>query len=171
MTKLCDVAIAGCLAATFGGASALHAAPAPEGVLRWIGTGVQVYDCKRNGDRAAWTLQRPDAALTDAAGQAEGHHGAGPSWKSTDGSVVYGTVMVSMPSPVAGSVPWLVLRASKHEGSGQMSNIVYVLRTNTEGGAAPATGCDPAHDGAETRVAYHATYTFLVEPGNPAEPG
>ena len=161
MNRLSDVAVAGCLAATLGGASALQAAPAPEGVLRWTGTGVQVYACKRDGDHAAWALERPDAALTDATGQDEGHHGAGPSWKSIDGSVVYGTVLVSMPSPVAGSVPWLVLRASKHEGSGRMSAIAYVLRTDTQGGAAPATGCDPAHDGAETRVPYHATYTFL----------
>ena len=162
MNRVFNGAIAAALAATLGGAPVARAALAPEGTLRWLGTGVQVYACQRDG---SWTFERPDATLTNDVGQNQGHHGAGPSWQALDGSVVYGTALVSIPSPRPGAVAWLVLRASKHEGSGQMSDVAYVLRTDTEGGAAPATGCDPAHDGAEARVPYHATYTFLLEPG------
>ncbi len=155
----------GCLAAAIGCTPGAGAATLPDGVLRWTGAGVQVYACKRDGDHAAWAFERPDATLTDSSSRVEARHGAGPSWTSIDGSVVYGDVVTSVPSPVAGAVPWLVVRASRHEGAGSMSDIAFVLRTDTAGGAAPATGCDVAHDGTEARVPYKATYTFLAAPG------
>ena len=36
-----------------------------------------------------------------------------------------------------------------------------VLRIATNGGVAPAQGCDEAHSGQEARVPYTATYVFL----------
>ena len=140
-------------------------ARAADTVLRWDATGVQVYQCKREGDHTAWAFIRPEATLTGVGGQVEARHGAGPSWTSPDGSVVYGTVLTSIPAPAAGAVPWLVLRASRHVGTGRMSGVAFVLRTDTDGGAAPPGGCDTGHDGAEARVPYRATYTFLIEPG------
>ncbi len=144
-----------------------QAATPVDGVMRWIGTGSQVYACKRDGERFAWTLQRPDALLTDVDGTVQGEHGAGPSWTATDGSKVFGTVVTSVPAPARGAIPWLVLRASQHIGSGLLSGVGYVLRTDTQGGAIPSTGCDAAHEGSEERRPYQATYTFLVEPGLP----
>ena len=142
------------------------------GVVRWVGTGSQVYACKREGDRFAWALQRPEATLTDAGGTLQGGHGAGPSWTALDGSTVFGAVVTVVPSPVPGAVPWLVLRASRHAGDGMMSDVGYVLRTDTEGGTVPISGCDPSRDGMEERRPYHATYTFLPETAapRPAQP-
>ncbi len=145
------------------------AAPA-DGVMHWIGEGSQVYACIRDGERFAWTLQRPDATLIDETGKARGQHGAGPSWTALDGSAVFGTIVTSVPAPAPGAIPWLVLRASRHVGNGLMSGVGYVLRTDTEGGAVPSAGCDASHEGAEERRPYRATYTFLVEPILP-EPG
>jgi hypothetical protein len=42
-----------------------------------------------------------------------------------------------------------------------MSNIAYVVRTRTEGGVAPATGCDASHANTEIRVPYSAVYLFF----------
>ena len=145
------------------------AAPA-NGVVHWIGKGSQVYASTHDGDRFAWTLQRPDATLIDETGKSRGQHGAGPSWTALDGSQVFGAVLTLVPAPTPGAIPWLVLRTSRHVGSGLMSGVGYVLRTDTEGGTAPAAGCDAAHVGAEERRPYRATYAFLVEPALP-EPG
>jgi hypothetical protein len=78
---------------------------------------------------------------------------------------VVGEPLVASPAPSAGAIAWLVLRAKSHEGSGLFAHVVYVARTETSGGVAPATGCDAAHLHAETRVPYSATYTFF--PGTP----
>ena len=137
------------------------------GIVRWIGTGSQVYACKRDGERFAWVLQRPDAMLTDASGLTQGWHGAGPSWTARDGSQVFGTVMASVPAPAPGAIPWLVLRASRHVGNGFMSGVDYVLRTDTEGGSIPTEECNSSNEGGEMQKPYRATYTFLVEPDSP----
>ena len=42
-----------------------------------------------------------------------------------------------------------------------MSKVAYVVRTRTEGGVAPATGCDASHADAEVRVPYSAVYLFF----------
>ena len=144
-----------------------QAAATGNGVVRWTGTGVQIYACKRDGERFMWSFERPEATLADGSGRVEARHGAGPSWTAGDGSVVYGTVVMAVPAPTKGVVPWLVLRASKHDGAGLMSGVTYIFRTDTDGGAAPLAGCDASHDGDEVRIPYHAVYTFLLEVGGP----
>ncbi len=99
--------------------------------------------------------------LTDASGKAVGRHFAGPSWQATDGSTVVGEVEATGAAPQPGDVPWLVLRAKAHSGSGVLAAVTFVVRSATQGGAAPATGCDAAHAGAEARIDYHATYMFF----------
>ena len=128
-------------------------------VVRWLGTGFQVYACKRDGERFAWALQGPDATLTDPDGRRQGEHRVGPSWTALDGSTVFGSVVTAVQSPVPGAIPWLVLRASRHAGDGLMSGVTYVFRTDTEGGTAPVSGCDESHDAIEERKPYRATYT------------
>jgi hypothetical protein len=54
-----------------------------------------------------------------------------------------------------------VLQAKSHGGKGLMSNVDYVVRTRTEGGVAPASGCDADHAGAGVRVPYSAIYLFF----------
>jgi hypothetical protein len=132
-------------------------------VLTVKGDGVQIYACKDpSGGPAQWTLVAPDAKLLDASGKVIGTHGAGPFWKSVDGSLVRGQVVAKNNAPAAGDVAWLLLKASAHEGEGLLSRVEFIRRTETHGGAAPAAGCDAQHRNAEVRVPYTATYTFYA---------
>ena len=133
-------------------------------ILTVKGDGVQIYACKdaAGGSGAQWTLVAPDAKLLDVAGKVVGTHGAGPFWKGVDGSLVKGQVVTKNNAPGAGDVPWLLLKASAHEGDGVMSKVEFIRRTETHGGAAPATGCDAQHLNVELRVPYTATYTFYA---------
>lgn len=126
-----------------------------------LGKGVQIYGCTRAEAGYAWTLKAPDAVLSDADGHSIGHHFAGPSWQAEDGSTVTGELLATSQAPQAGAIPWLVLRARTHAGDGLFAGVSYIVRSATQGGTAPATGCDPAHADAEARVGYSATYTFF----------
>ncbi len=137
------------------------AARAAEPAILLHGQGVQIYTCDPAAGAFAWHLKAPDAVLTDAAGHVAGHHFAGPSWRANDGSVVVGAKLAESPSPTPGAIPWLVLRAKSHEGAGSFAKIGYIVRSQTEGGAVPAAGCDAAHSGTETRIKYNATYIFF----------
>ena len=138
-------------------AGASHAA----GVLELRGEGVQIYRCSQSGGSYAWTLVAPDATLTGADGKVFGHHFAGPTWQAADGSSVVGKPVAAGTIEGAGAVPWLVLQAASHAGSGVFDSVGYVVRSRTVGGVAPATGCDVDHGAAETRVPYSASYTFF----------
>jgi hypothetical protein len=52
-------------------------------------------------------------------------------------------------------------RSARIAALATLAAVNYIVRTHTEGGVAPATGCDKAREGAETRVQYSATYTFF----------
>ena len=126
--------------------------------------GVQIYVCEQTSGAAAWRLRGPEATLLDSAGAEVGRHFAGPSWQATDGSTVVGEAMVSSQSPIAGSIPWLVLRAKSHAGDGEFGSVEYIARLQTEGGIAPTADCDQAHVGAERRVPYSAVYVLFRAP-------
>ena len=142
----------------------LAAAPALAAgeAIELLGKGAQVYVCEAGA--SAWRLKAPDAVLLDAAGQQVGTHFAGPSWRALDGSTVVGEVLAASPSPQAGSIPWLVLRAKSHDGGGRFAVVTHIVRTRTAGGAAPATDCDADHAGVEARVPYTAVYTLFPQP-------
>ncbi|HEY1411446.1 MAG TPA: DUF3455 domain-containing protein [Rhodopila sp.] len=144
-------------------------AQAADTAIELHGKGVQVYACTQADTGFAWHLTGPDALLTDAAGRVVGHHFAGPSWQAKDGSTIVGESLVSSAAPKPGAVPWLVLRVKSHSGSGALASVAYVVRSHTVGGVAPATGCDQAHAGAESRVPYTATYTFFPGAESPAK--
>lgn len=129
--------------------------------IETFGKGVQIYACKASGGTYAWALEGPDATLRDASGHVIGKHFAGPSWQANDGSRVVAEPLNVSPSPNPGSIPWLVLRARSHVGAGQMADVEYIVRTRTEGGMAPASGCDANHANAEVRVPYAAIYLFF----------
>ena len=131
-------------------------------------TGAQVYGCAATDGKYGWTLKRPDATLTDAAGAAAGKHGAGPSWTAKDGSAVTGAKVAQADAPVADAVPWLLLRATSTSGHGRFSEVSFIQRLGTKGGKAPATGCDAAHKDAELPVSYTADYYFYS--GGAAKP-
>jgi hypothetical protein len=124
--------------------------------------GDQVYVCKNDGSQFAWTLKAPDAKLFDQSGKPFGKHFAGPSWEANDGSRVVGKAVANVPSPDPNSVAWLLVTVVSHEGNGTLASVTSIQRVNTQGGKAPATGCDAAHDGQESRAPYSADYRFLA---------
>jgi hypothetical protein len=151
--------------------SAMTAAPAPAGptqaardAIELRGVGAQVYTCAASPSGFGWRLKAPEAKLLDGAGAEFGRHFAGPSWQARDGSKVVGEVMVSDPAPQPGSIPWVLLRAKSHSGNGAFASVGYIARIRTEGGVAPAAGCDATHTGVERRVAYSALYLFFSQP-------
>jgi hypothetical protein len=125
-------------------------------------TGVQVYTCTRNPTGATgWVLRAPDAQLFDLQRKPVGKHYAGPTWEGLDGGKVVGEVKTSMPAPVDKAVPWLLLDAKSHEGSGAFTQAQAIVRMETTGGTAPGDGCDETRAGQELRVPYTAIYVFL----------
>ena len=127
--------------------------------------GVQIYIGKAKPDSPgafAWTLEAPRADLFDNAHKQIGTHSIGPEWAITDGSKVVGVQppkqRVNGASP--GDIPWLLLEAKSHEGTGMLSQVTYIMRVNTSGGAAPSD--PPTKEGEETEVKYQATYVFLA---------
>lgn len=121
--------------------------------------GVQIYACGGSGGAFAWAFQAPEAKLLGAGGQAAGTHYAGPTWEGSDGSKVVGA-RVDGATPDVASIPWLLLRASSHAGSGRMAEVAFIQRVQTSGGNPPAAGCDAARAGAVARVPYRAVYCF-----------
>jgi hypothetical protein len=133
-------------------------------VLHTHASGVQIYVCQptTGGDaHLAWVFSAPEATLTDDAGKAVAKHFAGPTWQSTDGSLVKGKV-VSQSSPDPGSIAWLLLTAVDHSGVGVMSDVRTIQRLNTSGGKAPTSGCDLQHQGEKARINYTADYNFYA---------
>jgi hypothetical protein len=59
-----------------------------------------------------------------------------------------------------GAVPWLLMPCKDNGLAGALQGVHFVQRVETHGGAAPASGCDQATLGAETKVPYTATYVF-----------
>ena len=121
--------------------------------------GVQLYACTANAGSFAWAFQAPEATLSEAGGGAAGKHYAGPTWEASDGSRVVGA-KVEAATPDAAAIPWLLLRATSHAGSGRMADVTFVQRIRTWGGNAPPDGCDSDHVGAVARVPYRAVYRF-----------
>jgi hypothetical protein len=138
--------------------------PAPQGAAKLFevaADGVQIYACEAKGQGFEWVFKSPEANLFDAQGLQVGTHFAGPTWKTGDGSSVVGEVASRADAPAGGAIPWLLLRAKSHGGSGILSAVAFIRRADTKGGAAPASGCDAAHSGAQARVRYYALYQFF----------
>jgi hypothetical protein len=149
------------LMASASGVVQAGAASAKPPAIEAFGKGVQIYTCTAASEGYAWTLKAPEATLSDAKGRLIGKHFAGPSWQASDGSTVVGEPLNVSPSPNAGAIPWIVLHAKSHAGDGLMASVDYVVRTRTEGGVAPAGGCDAGHAGTDVRVPYSAIYLFF----------
>jgi hypothetical protein len=125
--------------------------------------GVQIYACEVVGSAFLWVLKAPEASLFDETGRQVGKHFGGPSWQSSDGSLVTGELIAKAASPISDAIPWLLLRAKSHAGAGEFAPVSYIQRTETKGGLAPASGCDSGHQGAEARMRYSAIYTFYAD--------
>jgi hypothetical protein len=134
--------------------------PTQHPILTVTGKGVQIYTCQQSAVGSRWVFRAPEATLIDASGKPVGTHGAGPIWKSNDGSTVKGDLLQKSASTEPTSIPWLLLKAVSPSGSGIMTRIEFIRRSDTHGGSSPTTGCDAQHLNAVSRVPYTATYTF-----------
>jgi len=135
--------------------------PAPQHtVLTLQGRGVQIYYCRRDAGTFHWGFAGPAARLFSGDREV-GTHGDGPVWHSEDGSSIHGQLLAQSPAPDPTAIPWLLLRAVLPEGSGILSTVEYIRRSDTQGGIAPTAGCDAQHEGAFARIPYTATYSFF----------
>jgi hypothetical protein len=134
-------------------------------LLKALGKGVQIYGCKATAadpGKFDWSFKAPEADLTNEEGKKIAKHYAGPTWEANDGSKVVGEVLKKLDAKKPGAVPWLLLKAKTNEGTGAFARVTYIKRVDTEGGVAPALGCDQAHVNTEARVDYRANYYFYV---------
>jgi len=135
--------------------------PSPEHpILTLHATGSQIYGCQSVDGAFQWVFSAPAARLFDDSGKEVATHGDGPVWVYQDGSAIHGVVQQKLPSPDPGSIPWLLLKAARPERSGLLTTVDFIRRSDTQGGVAPASGCDAQHLGAVVHVPYTATYTF-----------
>ena len=123
--------------------------------------GDQIYTCKEQNGQYSWTLQGPDAQLFDTHHKVIGRHFPGPSWELNDKSSVTGKIIQHVDAPYKDAVPWLLLEAVSHSGSGKLSNVAFIQRINTRGGTPPEAGCDASSPDKEARSPYTATYRFF----------
>jgi hypothetical protein len=134
-------------------------------LLKALGEGKQIYVCSaKPGEESqfAWVFDRPQADLMDEKGSVIGKHYKGPVWEAADGSKAGGQVQQRANAPNGNAVPWLLLKATSHEGSGIFARVTYIQRVDTKGGLAPAAGCDKSQAGAEAPIDYQADYFFYV---------
>jgi Protein of unknown function (DUF3455) len=114
-----------------------------------------------------WAFVGPVAEMLNSCGSKVGIHFAAPNssppapeWQyDVDGSSVIGAKVQA--SPVAGSIPELLLKEAGHGEDGTFSAVTFVQRLQTAGGAAPpAADCNADSVDEERDVAYTAEYYF-----------
>ena len=130
------------------------------------GAGVQIYECqasKSDPTAFAWELTAPEAVLRRDSGQEFARHYAGPTWQANDGSSVVGEVVAHVAASDNAAIPWLLLRAKSHQGTGIMARVEFIQRLHTVGGKPPVSGCDAGYVGTKVRVDYSADYDFYTE--------
>jgi hypothetical protein len=143
--------------------SAIQAPSDEDVILLAHASGSQIYTCQASADsKFAWTLKAPDAELKDEKGTVIGSHFAGPTWKLNDGSEVTGKAAAHVDSPDPDSIPWLLVKAVGHSGTGLLANVTTIQRVHTHGGKPTAEGCDASHSNAEKKSSYTADYYFYA---------
>src|SRR5262249_3123714 len=155
----------------------LKASPNERLVLHVHASGFQIYSCQTTAQKYEWALKGPEADLSDAKGAVVGKHYAGPTWKMNDGSEVTGKVAAKRNAgrnspgrgaakkvaPDGTAIPWLLLTASGHVGTGILSPVTAIQRVHTSGGLPPdVAGCGESRKGTESKSAYSADYYFYA---------
>ena len=136
--------------------------PPEQAILTLHAKGSQIYLCQHTENSYQWIFIAPAARLFDDTGNEVATHGDGPIWNYQDSSSIQGVVLQKIPSPDAGSIPWLLLKAINPARTGILTQVDFIRRSDTHGGIAPTTGCDADHVDANARVPYTATYTFYA---------
>ncbi len=132
--------------------------------FQYSASGEQIYQCNLANDVYQWRLTGPRADLFDSNAAKVGKHYAGPTWEADDGSLIRGKVAATEKAPDGVSVAWLLLSVVAHEGQGRMSDIAYVRRIDTKGGAAPQAPCAADKAGQASASPYEANYLFYRAP-------
>lgn len=142
----------------------LKALAGEEVILAAHATGVQIYVCQAGADqKLSWVLKAPEAELFDAQRKKIAQHSAGPTWKHIDGSEVTGKVVAKHDAPNSDAIPWLLLAAANHNGSGVFIRVTTIQRIHTEGGLPPkGESCVASATGKESRSSYSADYYFYA---------
>ena len=127
-------------------------------------TGFQIYSCQLGTyGQPAWIFKAPEAELRDTTDRAIGRHYAGPAWKHIDGSEVTGKVLAKVDSPDADAIPWLLLTATNHSGTGILTRVSTIQRIHTKGGQPPAaTRCTSSNLDVTSKSSYVADYYFYA---------
>lgn len=148
--------------------------------------GTQNYECQpvKSLGRVGWVLFTPQATLFDERNEQLITHFFSPNphegsivratWQdSRDTSTVWGSVLKSSSDPNfvrAGAIPWVKLEVGETRaqagptGGETLLRTTFIQRLNTEGGAAPPTGCDvPTDIGKKAFVPYKADYFFYTK--------
>ena len=145
----------------------LRASSDEEPALVLSGSGAQIFTCRAMGtnpETYSWAFVAPDATLRDGA-RSVARHASLNQWESTvDGSSVGGSIRAAQAAG-GDNLPWLLLRASPAGDTGLFAGVTSIQRVNTQGGVAPAGGCDANHQGEESRVAFSADYYFYKRRG------
>jgi hypothetical protein len=121
------------------------------------------------GTSYAWVFTGPQADLADCTMTKIGQHFASdggptaPEWMTlSDGTYVIGNKLhAETPDGGANAIPWLILQAVGHGGTGTLSHVDYIQRVHTTGGLAPTTTCDAGNMGMMEAVPYTADYYFF----------
>jgi hypothetical protein len=125
-------------------------------------SGEITYECREKAGMAGqheWAFVGPVATLYSGDKKMVGKYYAGPTWEAADGSKVTGKQVAIAPA-TPGSIPLQLVKAEPAMGQGAMTGVNYIQRLNTNGGVAPAMGCDAMGKGKRQVVAYEADYVF-----------
>ena len=172
--------------ATLVGMPALAAIPEPAGLSPQMrvganeeaafmlsGSGVHVYQCRVTANDATinaaantfgWSFVAPDATLFEGARSAARLTSPNLIESTNDRGSVSG-LMRSTQSAGGNNLPWTAMRALPVGDTGLFAGVTSIQRVNTNGGAAPFTGCNAGAVGSEARVAYRADYYFYKRRG------
>lgn len=155
-----------------------------EAFLLGRGVGTQNYVCQplTSLGRVDWVLFTPQATLFGDLDEQLTTHFFSPNpfesgivratWQdSLDTSTVWARAIASSTDPNfvnAGAIPWVLLEVEGAQpgptGGDTLSRTTFIQRLNTDGGAAPSTGCDrPTDIGKKRFVPYTADYFFFTK--------
>ena len=133
----------------------IHAPAGSKLVLHAYADGVQIY----RWTGTSWVLSAPSAVLYSDANLQDpvGIHYAGPTWQSTSGSKVVGTLLDRCTADPS-AIQWFLLGAVSSNGPGIFDRVTFIERVNTVGGLAPSY--PGSFVGELVNIAYRAEYFF-----------
>jgi hypothetical protein len=136
----------------------------PANFVASVVKGVQIYSCTAAPTGGyAFTQHNVRAKLEGNIAHSFVKDDAGPpQWIAPDGSAVTGKLIAKTPNGTANIAELDLAATSSGKPTGQMANVVEILRLNTVGGVAPAGPCDPKTKPI-AEVPYQADYVFVTK--------